>query len=392
MRTLTRYVSFEFLAVFSITLAGITAFMLVVGVGREAVREGLSFGPLLRIMPFIVPVSMRFSIPAAALLAACSVFGRMSGENEVVAIKSLGISPQAVISPVLVLAFLISVFAVWINDVAVSWGRPGVSRVLTESIEQIAYGWLRTQRYFKRDNFSIHVRRVEGDRLIQPIVTFFGEDEESTTVVAREAILRRDPESSRLVISLKDAVAEGSTYEGAFPGQNEWELDLEKHLSGGKALSPSDLALHQLTVEREVSRQRVNQLKKSLAVDAAHSLLMGDFASLNSESSSAMFKELTATRYRQNRLRTEPWRRWANGFSCFFFVYVGAPLSIRRRHSDFVTSFFLTFLPILLVYYPLMAYGVDRAKAGELPQYSVWLGNLACAGWGFWLMRRVTRY
>ena len=143
MRTLVRYVSFDFLAVFAITLAGMTGFLLLIGVGREAVREGLSLGPLLRIFPFIVPVSMRFSIPAAALLAACSVYGRMSGENEVVAVKSMGISPQVIVSPVLVIGFLISVFAVWINDVAVSWGRPGISRVITESIEQIAYGMLR---------------------------------------------------------------------------------------------------------------------------------------------------------------------------------------------------------------------------------------------------------
>ncbi|MEM9317190.1 MAG: LptF/LptG family permease, partial [Pseudomonadota bacterium] len=283
MRTITRYVAFEFLTVFAITLAGITVFMLLVGVGREAVREGLSFGPLMRIMPFIVPVSMRFSIPAAALLAACAVFGRMSGENEVVAVKSMGISPQAIISPVLVLSFLISIFAVWINDVAVSWGRPGVSRVITESIEQIAYGWLRTQRYFKRDNFSIQVRRVEGDRLILPIVTFFAEEEaNSATIIAREAVLRRDPESSRLVISLRDASVENQSFEGALPGKNEWELDLEQHLNGDKVLSPSDLALNQLAPEREMSRQRVNQLSKALAVDAAHALLTGDFGSLNS--------------------------------------------------------------------------------------------------------------
>ena len=96
MRTLPRYVIGQFLQVFCLAFAGITLFMLIVGVGREAVREGLGLGPLVRLVPFILPDSMRFSIPASALLSACTVFGRMAGENEVVAIKSLGISPTSV--------------------------------------------------------------------------------------------------------------------------------------------------------------------------------------------------------------------------------------------------------------------------------------------------------
>ena len=120
MRILSRYTTCEFLKVFLLSLGAMTAFFLLVGVAHQAIREGLSLGPVVRILPFIVPESMRFSIPAAALLAACTIFGRMSGENEVVAVKSLGISPWTVIAPALVVGFLISVCAVWVNDLAVS--------------------------------------------------------------------------------------------------------------------------------------------------------------------------------------------------------------------------------------------------------------------------------
>ena len=78
--------------------------------------------------------------------------------------------------------------------------------------------------------------------------------------------------------------------------------------------------------------------------------------------------------------------------SCFFFVLVGVPLAIRMRNSDFWTSFGLCFLPILLVYYPLLAFGVDRAKAGDLPPYVVWLGNAVLCVAGVGLFRRVIRY
>ncbi|NIL96306.1 MAG: LptF/LptG family permease, partial [Planctomycetales bacterium] len=92
------------------------------------------------------------------------------------------------------------------------------------------------------------------------------------------------------------------------------------------------------------------------------------------------------------RLKTEPHRRWAAGFSCLCFVAVGAPLAIRRRFGEFWTTFFLCFLPILIVYYPLLMVSIDRAKTGALPPIVVWSGNVALLLWSGWLLRRVLRY
>ncbi len=91
-------------------------------------------------------------------------------------------------------------------------------------------------------------------------------------------------------------------------------------------------------------------------------------------------------------MRTESPRRWANGFSCLVFAMVGVPIAILRRYSDTWASFFVCFLPILIIYYPLMAFAVDRAKVGALPPMIVWLGNIVLASWGLWLLRRVYRY
>ncbi|MCA9220195.1 MAG: LptF/LptG family permease, partial [Planctomycetales bacterium] len=100
---------------------------------------------------------------------------------------------------------------------------------------------------------------------------------------------------------------------------------------------------------------------------------------------------LAAAQQRLIRLRLEPWRRWASGFSCLAFALVGVPLAIRMRNADFLTSFFLCFLPILLVYYPLFAFGLDQAKTGDLPPHAIWLGNLVCVLIGIYLIRYVQR-
>ena len=394
MRSLTRYTTIAFLRLFLVSLTAITVFSLVIVVAAQAIREGLGPGPVLRMMPYILPVTMRYSVPAAALLAGCMLFGRMSSDNEIVAIKSMGISPISVLSPIFVVAFLISVATVWINDIAVSWGRPGAQRIITESIEQIAYGMLSSRRSFELDPFSIVVKEVDGRRLVMPVIRIRDEEkEEVTTISAREAWLRYLPEAHELEVVFKDGMVEASDFESRFIGEFPQRIQLpDSRADKNGEKSPSDYAIRELPAQRARTAERISHLEGLMAADAAFCLVSGDERGLQNSRWDSRVKALRVSKYRINRLRTEPWRRWANGFSCFFFVVVGVPLSIRMRNSDFMTSFFSTFLPILVVYYPLMTFGVDRAKDGDLPQFACWLGNVACGCWAVWLLRRVLRY
>lgn len=394
MRIMTRYVTLEFVKIFVLSLLAITIFSLLVGVGMEAVKEGLSLAPLVRIMPFILPIMMRFSIPAAALLSACALFGRMSGDNEILAAKSLGISPMAVTLPVIVAGFLVSIVAVWINDVAVSWGKPGAERVIAESIEQIAYGMLRTRGSFQSDRLSIIVKAVDGRRLVRPVIKIKPNNQEDEYVVTAEfAELRRNPENSTLSIILNDPSIESKGLSGIINGEFENVIELpSRHRDRLGERNPGDFAIHELPEERVRQAEAIDNLEGLMAVDAAFQLVSGNWLGLANEQWAVRLDARTYASQRINRLRTEPWRRWANGFSCFSFVMAGIPLSIRMRHSDLITSFFTTFVPILLVYYPLMTYGADQAKDGNLPQYACWLGNLVIFLWGLWMFRRVVRY
>jgi hypothetical protein len=159
MRILTRYVLFDLLKVFCLTLTGLTLLIVVVLIGKEAVEKGIGLGPLLRMTPYLLPQAMQFAVPGTMLMATTSVYGRMASYNEIVAIKSLGISPMAIVWPTLVLATLVSFVAVVLNDLAVSWGRLGVQRVFLASIEEVTYGQLRTRRPADGDGG----RRPDGD-------------------------------------------------------------------------------------------------------------------------------------------------------------------------------------------------------------------------------------
>lgn len=395
MRILTRHVLLELLKSFAVSLTAMTVVVLLAGVVREAVNQSLPPAETLRLIPYILPDALRMTVPATLLLATTIVFGRMSGSNEVVAIKALGISPSTVLWPAFVAAFLISLVTVWLNDLAVSWGRDGAQRVIVDAVEEIAYSMLRTKRRYSSSNFAINVKRVEGRRLIRPTLTIRGSGESPTmTVVAEEAELCTNRQKNVLNILLKDSTidVEGrvtmrlpDTYQQEIP-----LTDASRAQPGTR--SPSWLALRVIPSEIRHHRRQVEELRRELAARATYQMLSGDIAALTGGEWNTRLRALRRAEEHVQRLKTEPHRRWSAGFSCLCFVWVGAPMAIWLRNRDFLTIFFLCFVPILVVYYPLLAWSVDGAKSGSLPPQAVWLGNLAVLVWGAILLRRVMRY
>jgi lipopolysaccharide export system permease protein len=317
----------------------------------------------------------------------------MSSANELLAVKSLGISPMTLIWPVLILAFVLSLFVVWLNDVAVSWGRLGAQRVILESVEEIAYGMLRARRSYSCERFSINVKEVDGEQLVRPTVTLqLADDQPPLVVTARHAILRCHPKENELNILLTDGEVSFGENRYLFPDTQIVPVPLWAASRKGQEVErPADTPLRSIPRQIQTQHNEIEDLERSLAAEAASQLFLGDFEGLTGPEWVKRNEKLSAARSRLSRLHTEPWRRWANGFSCLAFAIVGVPLAIRLRNSDIWTSFAACFLPILIIYYPLLMYGVKLAKAGDLPPFCVWLGNLAFLTAGYWLLKRTIR-
>ena len=391
-----RYILIELIKVFVVTLTLLTLMMMFIGVGQQAVKEGLGLAPILRLVPYLLPNALRFAVPGTILLTACCVYGRISSDNEIVAVKALGISPMVMIWPALILATVASLFSVWLNDVAVSWGHEGARRVVIESIEEIAYGRLRTHKSFSSSRFSILVKDVEGDRLIRPeILVPAGEHSPQLSISAVEATLKSDTDNNRLIISLIDSRIEAEGNEaGSFdhPGVMQHVISLDDSEEYRIAISPSYLSLSEIDTNMVMHQKIAKERRESFAAMTTFALMTGDLHKMHSDEWDHWVSKVDWSRLRINRVRTEPHRRWTNGFSCLFFVMLGIPLAIRQRNSDWVSTFFMAFMPVLLIFYPLLAYGVDRAKEGALPPIAVWGGNLVLFLIGLILLRRVMRY
>lgn len=393
MRLLTRYVLREVGQIFLITLVALTSFMLLVGAVQAALAQGLGAKQIVIALPYLLPQALMFAIPGTILFAVSMVYGRMSASNELVALKSLGVSPMVVIWPALGMAVVLSFATVWLNDLAMSWGFYGVKQVAIDSAEEIAYSVLRSQKSFKSDVLEVTVKDVVGRDLIEPRFRLAtGEGAEMVDISARVAQLRSVPGTGKLTLLLYDTIIDGGAgLYGEYP--DEWiEREVVIKADHGKDPAPSHLALYEIPDAIERQLELIEQLSERMVALAGKQILLGDFEQLSVGGWQEDAKNLQFQKFQLYRMHTEPPRRWANGFSCLCFALVGTAMAIRMRNADVLTSFALCFFPILLVYYPLLAFGLDRAKAGEIHPYAVWLANCILVVWGVWLLRRVLRY
>jgi lipopolysaccharide export system permease protein len=393
MRRFNRYLLWETGKLFIVALVAFTTVIMLGGVVQKLIAHGLGPRVILELMPYILPMGLQFALPATLLFAVASVYGRVAADNEVVAIKAAGVPPVRIIAPTMIVGFLFSPLAVWLNDLAVSWGRPGISRVIVQKFEEVVYRHLQTEGSFSDKNFSIHVQAVDGRDLIHPTLSFHGSNGKPLTIVAQKGQLQFNPVTETLKISLRESEIDmGDNLRGFFPDTHEYEIPLNHEAGrGSESLKPSEIALRRIRHEIGNQSEQLRQAEELIGCRALLGLTTGRYDWFSAPQIHSLSHHLHTGRERLNRLRTEPWRRWASGFSCFFFVWMGVPLAIWWRTADYWTSFGICFLPILLIYYPLFALGVEQAKDGSLPPYSVWLGNIALFLIGAWLLRKIHR-
>lgn len=397
MGIVSRYILFDLIKIFLAALAALTGFVIVFVIFREALGQGLGPSEILRMVPYALPQALQLTLPGTLLFTACMVYGRMSGSNEIMALKAMGISPKVVLMPVFVLGLVLSVAAVWLNDVAVSWGATGIQRVVLHAVESVAYGMLRAQQSYKTDQFEVTVKAVNEQTrtLILPFIRYQEDGNPPLTVTADEAELRSDQAENALTIVMRNARVEYGGQVNYFDNE-VFKLDIPlQAASRSRRLSEmraSELPLKLIGARTQGQQVQIDFRKETMATEAAYQMVTGDFNALAGSQWQDKRAALANDIQILHRLEAEPCRRWAAGFSCLFFVLVGAPMAIRLRNSDVLTTFFLCFLPILVAYYPLLILGTESAKRGDLPPIVVWADNAMLACWGVWLLRRTFRY
>ena len=94
---LQRYVMGEVLRAFLLSLTTIVIVFVLFIVMTEATRNGLSPRDIVALIPYVIPGSLPYTVPVSLLFAVTVVYGRLAGDNEVIAVKTAGLSVWTVL-------------------------------------------------------------------------------------------------------------------------------------------------------------------------------------------------------------------------------------------------------------------------------------------------------
>lgn len=380
----------ELITINFVTLTVVTLLMMVIGVLREAIRQGLTPALALQLIPYAIPNALVFATPASTLYSVCVVFGRMSTANELIALQSVGIPSFVCVRPALVTALLLSLLTVWFVDLAFVWGHKGVENIILSAVDEVAYSTLRRQGSYTHGNFSIVVHEVRDRALINPTISFQQSNSKTIVLTAKEAQLTVEEPDNHLVLSLVDGVATfGDSESFHFRDRISYTIPL---LNGDDndltTANPSHLPLSLIPLANAESKRKVQYQESIIAARTGFDFISARFSEALDAKHVKEWQQLQQQRQRLFRIAAESHRRWASGFSCFAFTVLGIPLAVLLKTSDYMTTFGVCFVPILIVYYPIFALGLDLAKSGTSPAYFPWLANCIALCAGLMLMKR----
>ena len=69
----------------------------------EAAKLGLSPRDILTLVPYVIPGTLPYTIPVSMLFAVTVVFGRLASDNEVIAVKTAGLSAWTILWPAVII-------------------------------------------------------------------------------------------------------------------------------------------------------------------------------------------------------------------------------------------------------------------------------------------------
>ncbi|HXG12705.1 MAG TPA: LptF/LptG family permease [Gemmataceae bacterium] len=376
---LHRMIFGELVKVFLLSLVGITGILLLAGIVAEATQQGLGPAQVLMIIPLLIPSTLPYTIPATTLFATCLVYGRLSHDNEILAIKAAGINVLKVVWPGVLLGILMSLVTMGLYYRLIPYTQARLRQAVLQDVQEFLYAML------KRDNrirhaqlpYEIYVKRVQGRKLIDPV--FKRKDERGhfdIVAEAREADLRVDLARGELQIRMLNGVVagEGGT---AYFEDRIFAVPLPKDLLDKRPRKPRELTWQEILRRLEALRKEDERLAAARAQAASRALMSQAPPNLKNHLNN-LHNQRQIIRQEMRLLIIEQNMRPALACGCLCFVLVGCPVGIWFSRSDYLSAFITCFLPILFVYYPLLLCGNNLAKAGSLPPaVALWIPNAA---------------
>jgi lipopolysaccharide export system permease protein len=393
MRLLQKYILVELIRVFIFVVSVLTVLLVFVGAFGQMSENNLGPAQLLEILPYLVPSLLPYTIPATMLLTVTVVYGRVAADHEITAAKAAGISAMSLLWPSYIMAGVLSVVSLLLTDQVIPWALTNIERRVAQMMETIFLDILHSQKvYIHRDpSLQINVSDVEGKKLIQPLFRYTPRGGNTMNVSAAEATIHFNLEKRVVEVDLTDfnlEIPDRQNFRNC-----EHEVFTFPLPADPPRLKTMNCSIHELRKNLVGTETNLEKRRNERDIETAFALATGDFDRLHAQELLQYDIDLQNNQEDIARIYTDIHKRFALSASCFFFAFLGAPFSVLQARRQVLTSFFMCFLPILLLYYPVALLMMDQSKSGVLnPAWAMWTGNAILCPFALVTLRKVLKH
>lgn len=320
---------------------------------------------LFMFMLYVLPFSFTFTVPWSFLTAVLLVFGRMSADNEMIALRACGTSLLRVCLPVLGVGVLLSAFTFWINTSV----APRALDAMRMSIATIARS--NPQSLFTADEVidefagrKIFIGGKDGNMLSNITLIEEGPAAQPLRVIlAQEGEIDVDEEGGELLLTLRNA---------RFEQRDEKAPDDFAKIRHGISVGEATMSIELLDL--------VNNYWLSKPLRAYTLRELWDY-----------LPEVRAQNDPQllSRVKVEMSKRLSLSLACIAFAVVAMPLGVTAQRKETSVGFAISLALAFGYFFFVVLAEMLRDKVTLHPYLLLWIPNVLFIGAGAWLLARL---
>ncbi|UCF90711.1 MAG: LPS export ABC transporter permease LptF [Desulfobacterales bacterium] len=362
---LNRYVFKEMLPPFGLNVLFFTFIFLMaqmLEITNWIVNYNISVFTVLLLIFYSTPYFLVFVIPMSVMMTVLLTILRMSSDNEIIALKSGGLSLYGLLPPVLLICLIGSGITCFMTLYGLPWGQTAIKRLsLTVATANVDIGL--KERTFNDAFKDVMLYVNEIDMKNRTLIDVFIEDKRKpdiiSTVIAPKGKLLSEPE--KFLFHLK--LFNGTIH----------QTNLEDRSANSIQFNTYDLTL---------------DLKKAVA--EAKEKPKGR-SEMNLSELRRFIRDLPVKNKTYYKALLEFHRKFSIPVACFALGLLAVPLGMQSRSAK--RSFGLVLgLVFFLVYYLMLSAGMVLGKTGTYPPaIGMWLPNAVMGVIGVYLFVQTAR-
>src|SRR5450759_434026 len=349
-KIISRYIFKEIAFSFIIILFVLT-FVLLMGkilqIMDLIVNKGISVFTIAKLISFLLPAFMLFTVPIALLIAILIAMGRLSADNEITVLKASGVSMTQIYYPVAIASLITFIITIIVGYLLVPQSNFATKRLLFTIAQQNASIGIK-EKVFNADfkGILLYAEKIppKGDFMENVLISDNHIKGEQNTILAKKAYLVADADSMTVMLRLES----GSIHSVSPDLKNyrkidfkiyDINLDLSSAISG---ISENSKTSVEMTMGDLMEKMRKPGLDK------------------------AAIRELAI----------EVHKKFSIPLSCIFFGLLALPLGIKS-HRAVKSRGVAVAIIVVSIYYLLRIGGEAFVETGYLsPEVGVWTPNI----------------